>query len=116
MRFAGFLLLMAVAAGPAAAQANHYYDDLENHRIDQQTENRIAAKPAAKPAPPSEAENHAIRWRVDHLTCASQKGRTRVQYAAECKPTPSAQSNPRAWPFAERGGAALASWSPWPWR
>ena len=90
MRLAGLVILGLMAAAPARAQPRHNYDAIEQRRLDQITEqqadnHRLAvARPPDKPA--TETEKDAAKWRADHLTCASPKGRTRAQYAAECRP------------------------------
>ncbi len=90
MRLAGLVILGLIAATPACAQ---YHGDIaarEQMHLDeveaQRADNAAIAR-ATKPRPPTEADKKAAAWRADHLTCASKKGRTAAQYAAECKPT-----------------------------
>jgi len=90
MRLTWFAVFAAMAATPVAAQ---YHGDLEAREMRhldeveaQRADNARIAR-AAKPRPPTEADKKAAAWRADHLTCASKKGRTAAQYAAECKPT-----------------------------
>ena len=82
-------LLIGSAAAPACAQNRHNYDAIEQRHLDdiaqREADNRSAApKPAPRRAPLTEAEKRAAAQRADHLTCASRKGRTRVQFEAKC--------------------------------
>jgi hypothetical protein len=89
MRVAWCLVLVVMAAGRASAQYHPNLEALENrhlNEVEQQRADEASIARAHKPRPPTEADRKAAAWRADHLTCASKKGRSPAQYAAECKP------------------------------
>jgi len=82
-------VLAVMAAGAAHAQYHPNLEALENRHLNEveaQRADDASIARAHKPKPPTEADKKAAAWRADHLTCASKKGRTAAQFAAECKP------------------------------
>ena len=89
MRLTWLLVLGVMAAAPACAQHHPNFEALENRHLNEfeaQRADEASIARAAKPKPPTEADKKAVAWRADHLTCATHRGRSAAQFAAECKP------------------------------
>ena len=77
-------------AGPNGLQVLHSPNAEQARQeelVDRLGSIQVMPRPERRPADaPTPAEKRAAAWRADHLTCASQKGRTRAQFEAECRP------------------------------